>query len=61
MGPPKAQLIQLIEDQPDDGSHEEILPELAFAVMVERAGASSDACRTMSNEEMARRIESWRS
>lgn len=60
MGPAKAQLIQLIQDQPDDSSSEEILRELAFAVMVERGIADSDADRTISNEEMGRRIESWR-
>jgi predicted transcriptional regulator len=60
MGPAKAQLIRLIEDQPDDSSYEEILRELAFAAMVERGVADSDAGRTVSNEEMARRIESWR-
>jgi predicted transcriptional regulator len=60
MGPAKAQLIRLIEDQPDDSSYEEILRELAFAAMVERGVADSDAGRTISNEDMARRIESWR-
>jgi predicted transcriptional regulator len=60
MGPAKAQLIRLIEDQPDDSSYEELLRELAFAAMVERGVADSDAGRTVSNEEMARRIESWR-
>jgi predicted transcriptional regulator len=56
----KQELIRLIEDQPDDSSHDEILRELAFAAMVERGIADSDAGRTISNEEMARRIESWR-
>ncbi len=60
MSPAKEQLIRLIEDQPDDSSYEEILRELAFAAMVERGVADSDAGRTVSNEEMARRIESWR-
>ena len=59
MSPAKEQLIRLIEDQPDDSSYEEILRELAFAAMVERGAADSDAGRTVSNEEMARRIESW--
>ena len=59
MGPAKAQLIKLIEDQPDDSSVDEILRELAFAAMVERGVADSDAGRTITNEEMARRIESW--
>jgi predicted transcriptional regulator len=60
MGPAKAQLIKLIEDQPDDSSVDEILRELAFAAMVERGVADSDAGRTITNEEMARRIDSWR-
>jgi predicted transcriptional regulator len=60
MGPAKAQLIKLIEDQPDDSSVDEILRELAFAAMVEQGVADSDARRTITNEEMARRIESWR-
>jgi hypothetical protein len=60
MSTAKEELIRLIEDQPDDSSHEEILRELAFAAMVERGIADSDAGRTISNEEMARRIESWR-
>ena len=60
MSTAKQELIRLIEDQPDDSSHDEILRELAFAAMVERGIADSDAGRTISNEEMARRIESWR-
>ena len=60
MSPSKEQLIRLIQDQPDDSSPEEILRELAFATMVERGLADSDAGRTISNEEMGRRIESWR-
>ncbi len=60
MSPAKAQLIRLIEEQPDDSSFEEVLRELAFAAMVERGIADSDAGRTISNDEMARRIESWR-
>ena len=60
MSPAKEQLIRLIEDQPDDSSYEEILRELAFAGMVERGIADSDAGKTISSEAMARRIESWR-
>ena len=60
MSPAKEQLIRLIQDQPDDSSYEEILRELAFAAMVERGIADSDAGKSISNEEMARRIESWR-
>jgi len=60
MSPVKEQLIRLIEDQPDDSSPEEIIRELAFAAMVERGLADSDAGRTISNDDMARRIEAWR-
>jgi predicted transcriptional regulator len=61
MSPVKEQLIRLIQDQPEDSSFEEIVRELAFATMVERGLADSDAGRTISHEEMGRRIESWRS
>ena len=56
----KEQFIKLIEDQPEDSSSEEIIREMAFAAMVERGIADSDAGRTISNSEMASRIESWR-
>jgi predicted transcriptional regulator len=56
----KEQLIRVIQDQPDDSSAEEIIKELAFANMIERGLADSDAGRVISNEEMARRIEFWR-
>jgi len=60
MATPKEELTRLIERQPDDSSREEIVRELAFHVMVERSLADSDATRTISNEEMGRRIRSWR-
>jgi len=56
----KEQFIKLIEDQPEDSSSEEIIREMAFAAMVDRGIADSDAGRTISNTEMASRIESWR-
>ncbi len=60
MATPKEELTRLIERQPDDSSPEEIVRELAFHVMVERGLADADAKRTISNEEMERRIRSWR-
>jgi hypothetical protein len=59
MATAKEELTRLIEKQPDDSSREEIVRELAFHVMVERGIADSDAKRTISNEEMGRRIRSW--
>jgi predicted transcriptional regulator len=60
MSPVKEQLIRLIQEQPDDSTTEELLREIAFVAMVDRGLADSDAGRTISNEEMARRIQSWR-
>ena len=59
MSTPKEELSRLIQGQPEDSSREEIVRELAFHVMVERGLADSDAKRTISNVEMARRIRSW--
>ena len=55
----KEELTRLIEGQPDDSSREEIVRELAFHVMVERGLADSEAKRTITNEEMERRIRAW--
>lgn len=60
MSPAKEQLIRVIQEQPDDSSADELLRELAFAAMVERGLADSDAGRTVSNEEIGGRIASWR-
>lgn len=59
MSTAKEELTRLILGQPEDNSREEIVRELAFHVMVERGIADSDAKRTISNEEMGRRIRSW--
>jgi predicted transcriptional regulator len=60
MGSPKEELARLIEEQPADSSREEIVRELAFHVMIQRGLADSDARRVVPNDEMARRIRSWR-
>jgi predicted transcriptional regulator len=60
MATAKEELKKLLEQQPEDSSSEELVRELAFHVMVQRGLADSDAGRTMSNEEMGRRIRSWR-
>lgn len=59
MATPKEELTRLIQGQPEDSSREEIVRELAFHVMVERGLSDSDAKRSISNEEMGRRIRSW--
>lgn len=55
----KEQMFEIIERQPDDSSYEELLRELAFERMVERGFADADEGRTISHEEMGRRISSW--
>ena len=59
MSTAKEELTRLIEGQPEDSSREELLRELAFHVMVQRGLADSDAQRTISNDEMGRRIRAW--
>lgn len=60
MATAKEDMIRLLEEMPDDSSYDELLRELAFALMVDRGLADSDAGRTVSSEEMDRRIQSWR-
>ncbi len=54
----KEQMFQIIKDQPDDSSYDEILCELAFAQMVDRGLADSQANRTITNDEMKKKIQS---
>lgn len=59
MSTAKEQLTRLIQVQPEDSTSEEIVRELAFHLMVHRGLADSSAGRTISNEEMGRRIRAW--
>ncbi len=61
MSTAKEHLTKLIENQPDDSSEETIVRELAFDIMVQKGLADADAKRTISNDEMARRIRTWQS
>ena len=56
----KEQMTKIIQEQPDDCSYDEILRELAFARMIERGLEDSRANRTIGNDEMKRRIKTWR-
>lgn len=56
---PKEQMLRTIAALPEDSSFEELLKELAFEVMVERGLADSKRGRTVSDDEMSRRIASW--
>lgn len=59
MSTAKEQITQLVEQQPDDSSYDEIMRELAFHLMIERGLKDSDEGRTISNEEMEARIKTW--
>ena len=57
MATAKEQITELVQQQPDDSSYEEIIRELAFHRMIERGLKDSDDGRTISNEEMEARIQ----
>lgn len=52
----KQRMIEILEQQPDDSSYDELLRELAFERMVERGAADAEAGRMISHDEMRRRI-----
>ena len=56
--PAKEQITQLVQQQPDDSSYDEIIRELAFHLMIERGLKDSDEGRTISNKEMEARLNS---
>ncbi len=49
----------IIARQPSDASFQSILRELAYAEMVRRGLADSEAERTISNTELRQRISKW--
>jgi predicted transcriptional regulator len=55
----KEKMKELIEEQPDDASYDEIMRELAFARMVERGLSDVREGRVISNEDMGKRIRLW--
>jgi len=59
MSTAKEHITDIIRRQPDDSSYDEIVRELAFDLMVQRGLKDSDERRTISNEEIQRRIKTW--
>lgn len=59
MGTAKEHITEIVQRQPDDSSYDDIVRELAFDLMVQRGLKDSDEQRTLTNEEMERRIKSW--
>ena len=60
MSTAKDTMADIIARQPDDSSYDEILRELAYARMVNRGLDDSDAGHTVPDDEIKRKIESWR-
>ena len=56
----KQQMTQIIEEQPDDSSFEEILRELALARIIKRGLDDSDTGRTTSNSDLKQQMKRWR-
>jgi len=56
----KEAVVEIGSGMPEDGTYDEILEELVFNRMVERGLADADAGRVISDEEMKRTIDSWR-
>ena len=56
----KEQMTKIVHEQPDDSSYDEILRELVLARMIEQGLDDSRSGRTISDEEMRRRIRTWR-
>jgi predicted transcriptional regulator len=59
MSSAKARMAEIIREQPEDATYEEIMRELAFERMVERGLADARTGRVIYNEEMTRRIRGW--
>ncbi|HEX9425585.1 MAG TPA: hypothetical protein VF899_20255 [Pyrinomonadaceae bacterium] len=59
MSTAKELITEIVQKQPDDSSYDEIVRELAFDLMVQRGLKDSDEGRTITNEEIERRINTW--
>ncbi len=61
MATAKETIKQILENQPDDSSYDEILRELAFKRMIDKGMADVANDRVVSNKEMKKRIQTWQS
>lgn len=55
----KERMTEVILEQPEDSSYEEILRELAFEQMIERGLKDSREGNVISNEDMLSKIKTW--
>jgi predicted transcriptional regulator len=59
MSAAKERMADVIQNQPEDATYEEILRELAFEQMIASGLKDSREGRTISNDEMKRRLSGW--
>ena len=59
MSTSKDQMVEMINEQPEDSTYDEILRELAFKRMVDRGLDDARSGRIVTNEDVARRIRAW--
>jgi hypothetical protein len=55
----KERMADVIQSQPEDSTYEEILKELAFEQMIASGLRDSREGKTISNDEMKRRLSAW--
>ena len=55
----KERMADVIQNQPEDATYEEILRELAFEKMIASGLKDSREGKTISNDEMKRRLGAW--
>jgi len=55
----KERMADVIQNQPEDATYEEILRELAFEKMIVSGLRDSREGKTISNDEMKRRLSAW--
>jgi hypothetical protein len=60
MATAKEKLAEILEQQPDDSSYNELVREIAFSAMVQQGLSDSDIDKVISNDEMHKKIRSWR-
>jgi predicted transcriptional regulator len=56
----KAQMVEIIQELPEDTSFDEILRELAFFRLVERGQSDFETGRLLSADDVRKRVRSWR-
>ena len=55
----KERMADVIQSQPEDATYEEILRELAFEKVIASGLKDSREGKTISHDEMRRRISAW--